>query len=218
MSEFSTQAVQAKKFLQSKGFDVSHCLMLEMLSTLEGFRNFQTRKAIAEQEPLEHSNSRECRPAIVADPHGDEECDFVLQPGHISAWVKVDNQLVYIVRTDEGLVVDVHAHGDLTEALASTYSFTQEAVDEHVQYIQNSCEVGDSGFEAFKDLCKSAGLCVEEDCDQPGLWIYKVHSPEGRFVEGREMSFDNEKDAWLAAYQEHYATQLRQFTPAARGR
>lgn len=215
MSEFSTQAVQAKKFLQAKGFEVSHSLMLEMFSVLEGFRDYQTRKGVLEQSEAPALNQEP--PALMADPTGSESSDFVLSPEHISAWIRVENQLVYLVRTDEGLVVDVYAVGDLHSPLASTYSFTQEAVDEHLEYAKDF-DVNDIEFELVKSLCKSAGLIVEPDSDQEGLWVYKIHNASGAFVEGCEYSFDSEKEAWMAAYQEQYAQRVREFTPASKGR
>jgi len=53
--------------------------------------------------------------------------DYVLKEGEESVWVTVGNLSVYIIRTDEGVVVDIYPlHDELSECLASTYAFAAE--------------------------------------------------------------------------------------------
>jgi hypothetical protein len=61
------------------------------------------------------------------------ETDYVLPDGpENSVWVKVKSLAVNIIRTDEGVVVDIHredADPDATaceEAIASAYAFFEE--------------------------------------------------------------------------------------------
>jgi hypothetical protein len=58
----------------------------------------------------------------------DEICvDYTLDPDAISCWITVDNISVYIVRTDEGVVVDLFPKGgEADECIASTYAFRAE--------------------------------------------------------------------------------------------
>lgn len=56
------------------------------------------------------------------------ETDYLLEPGATSCWITVDNISVYIVRTDEGVVVDLYAKGrESDESLAGTWALNQEA-------------------------------------------------------------------------------------------
>jgi len=57
-----------------------------------------------------------------------EESDAVLAPNADSTWVGVKEFAIRIIKTDEGVVVDVYAKGyeDCT-TLVSTYAFDSEA-------------------------------------------------------------------------------------------
>lgn len=62
----------------------------------------------------------------------DGPSDFVLREGHTSAWVTVDNLSVYIVRTDEGVAVDIFPKGEeMDGAIAGTYAFNNEGSESH---------------------------------------------------------------------------------------
>ena len=56
--------------------------------------------------------------------------DFTLGQGESgdNAWITVGSISVHVVRTDEGIVVDLYPKaGEMSEALASTYLFFAEA-------------------------------------------------------------------------------------------
>lgn len=65
----------------------------------------------------------------------DDENDYTLRDGETSCWITVDNISVYIVRTDEGVVVDLFPrYLEMECAIASTYAFfneAQEAADDY---------------------------------------------------------------------------------------
>ncbi len=59
------------------------------------------------------------------------ENDYTLREGYISCWITVDNLSVYIVRTDEGVVVDIFPRWrEEDESLASCYAFNAEVATE----------------------------------------------------------------------------------------
>lgn len=55
----------------------------------------------------------------------DQENDYTLKPDETSCWITVNNLSVYVIRTDEGVVVDIYPYGRETETepVASTYAF-----------------------------------------------------------------------------------------------
>ena len=58
----------------------------------------------------------------------DEETDAVIAPNALCTWVSVKGFSIYIVKTDEGVVVDVYAKGyEDCDTLGSTYVFDSEA-------------------------------------------------------------------------------------------
>lgn len=66
-------------------------------------------------------------PVLTPDGNPNEEEDWTLAPKH-NLWLTVDNFSVHIVRTDEGIVVDVYAKGcEMDDTLATTYAFTNDA-------------------------------------------------------------------------------------------
>ena len=66
----------------------------------------------------EHDNALIC----------DGESDYILREEATSCWVTVGNISVYIIRTDEGVVVDLYPLDDENNSsLASTYAFSHEA-------------------------------------------------------------------------------------------
>jgi len=59
------------------------------------------------------------------------ETDYILEPGATSCWITVDNISVYIVRTDEGVSVDLFPKGrEGDESMAGTWALHQEAATE----------------------------------------------------------------------------------------
>lgn len=63
-------------------------------------------------------------PYIMLD--GNTDCEMT--PEARSVWIGVKDFSIYIVRTDEGVVVDIFARGhEGDECLGSTYVFDQEA-------------------------------------------------------------------------------------------
>lgn len=63
--------------------------------------------------------------ALLQEDHSDYE----LQDGERSVWVTVDNISVYIIRTDEGVVVDLYPRGREADdpTLGSTWALFAEA-------------------------------------------------------------------------------------------
>lgn len=58
----------------------------------------------------------------------DGESDAVLAPNADSTWVGVKEFAIHIIKTDEGVVVDVYAKGfEDCNTLVSTYAFDSEA-------------------------------------------------------------------------------------------
>lgn len=57
---------------------------------------------------------------------GNKDCEMT--PEARSVWIGIKDFSIYIVRTDEGVVVDIFARGHEDDgSLASTYVFDQEA-------------------------------------------------------------------------------------------
>lgn len=58
----------------------------------------------------------------------DGESDAALAPNADSTWVEVKEFAIHIIKTDEGVVVDVYAKGyEDCDTLGSTYVFDSEA-------------------------------------------------------------------------------------------
>ena len=56
-----------------------------------------------------------------------EESDAVFAPNAEDTWVEVKEFSIHIIRTDEGVVVDVYAKGyEDCNAIASAYAFDNE--------------------------------------------------------------------------------------------
>jgi len=60
--------------------------------------------------------------------------DYELRPGANSVWIAVDKLVVHVIRTDEGVVADIYPENTECEALASTYAFTNEALEAMENY------------------------------------------------------------------------------------
>jgi hypothetical protein len=76
---------------------------------------------------MEGSKSMSKRRVLIAEKG---PAEYTLRPDVDSVWITVDKFSVYVRRTDEGVVVDIFAlDHENEEALASTYAFTQEALD-----------------------------------------------------------------------------------------
>jgi len=59
------------------------------------------------------------------------ESDYYLKDNENSVWITVGDISVYVVRTDEGVVVDLYPlDNENAESLASTYAFFSEVTDE----------------------------------------------------------------------------------------
>lgn len=73
--------------------------------------------------------------ALISDHSVDPDCtDFTLHPDYTSVWITVGNISVYIMRTDEGVAVDLlplHREGE--EAIGSTWALDSEGLpdDQH---------------------------------------------------------------------------------------
>jgi hypothetical protein len=61
----------------------------------------------------------------------DNETDYTLSHEYPSCWITVDNLSVYILRTDEGVSVDIFPVGcEADESLAGCWALNQEADDD----------------------------------------------------------------------------------------
>lgn len=69
--------------------------------------------------------------ALTPDPEVvqiKEIIDYVLSKEHRSAWIGVGNISVHVMRTDEGVSVDLYAKGmEMETEMASCYAFDKEA-------------------------------------------------------------------------------------------
>lgn len=52
-----------------------------------------------------------------------------------------------------------------------------------------------SEYELTQDLLELAGYCVNEDADQPGLFLW-THQEAGRTTDGCDISLDTAEEAW----------------------
>ena len=78
---------------------------------------------LSENNPFNNSGSLE--------QENPGENDYTLKEGQISCWITVDNLSVYVVRTDEGVVVDIFPRWrEEDESLASCYAFNAEVATE----------------------------------------------------------------------------------------
>lgn len=61
--------------------------------------------------------------------------DYVLREGETSCWIEVGDICVYIVRTDEGVAVDLFPTGDeMGSELASCWASFEDAIYQLEQY------------------------------------------------------------------------------------
>jgi len=61
----------------------------------------------------------------------ESESDYYLKDNATSVWITVGDISVYVMRTDEGVVVDLYPlDNENDESLASTYAFFSEVTDE----------------------------------------------------------------------------------------
>jgi hypothetical protein len=59
-----------------------------------------------------------------------EQCDYTLHKNHDSVWVTVDAKIsVRLLRTHEGVIVDLFKYGDENESLTSTLLEFSEVED-----------------------------------------------------------------------------------------
>ena len=67
--------------------------------------------------------------SLVQDAPG--ENDYTLKAGETSCWITVDDLSVYVVRTDEGVVVDIFPRWEEAEdPIASTWALNDEGRNE----------------------------------------------------------------------------------------
>lgn len=113
----ATQAARLlKNFFASQGIDIKHTQALEAVARLHGYQDWQAMQAdprFADVPALRPVSSNE----------------YVLREKEPSAWVQVDNISVSVVRTDEGVCVDLFAAGHEDESLAGTSLFFHEAAE-----------------------------------------------------------------------------------------
>jgi hypothetical protein len=71
---------------------------------------------------------------LVSDKPDDPDCvDYTLVPPHDRVWIRVGKIAVHIVKTGEGVIVDLWADGHENESLATcgaTFVEAQEAADD----------------------------------------------------------------------------------------
>lgn len=212
--EISTAARLAKNFLASKGIEFSHSDALELLSASLGMKNFQTLRP--HLETSDETVSQPVTPQALTQVGLEHEYEMSL--AHQRAWIKVDNLDVALIRTDEGLVVDVFAHGSSEDTVATTWVLTNEVVGEHLNEVEDLSEDDSSHtYSCIVNLCKEVRITVQEDSDQAGRWNYVCEEPNGVYAQGSDISYGSEKEAWLAAYENEYENQLSQFRAADKG-
>lgn len=211
--EISTAARLAKNFLAKKGFELSHSEALELLSASLGVKNFQTLRPQLSVDS-EGVNKEE---GILALTQVGLEHEYEMNPSYPRAWIKVDNLDVALIRTDEGLVVDVFNHGSATDTVATTWVLNSEAIAQHLSEIEDAEDISLSPvFDRIVSLCKEVGISVQEDSNQDGRWYYVCSDKKGIYAEGSEISYDSEAQAWISAYEEQYESQLREYRESSK--
>ena len=67
--------------------------------------------------------------ALSLDP-GQDGCDYTLNEGHRGVWLTIGSLSTHVIRTDDGVVVDIYPKGDEgSDPIASTWAFDCEGVD-----------------------------------------------------------------------------------------
>jgi len=73
----------------------------------------------------------DCNSGVLTLEENEGGTDYILDPEARSVWITVDNLSVYIVRTDEGVSVDLYPKGrEGDTSIASTWALRQEAATE----------------------------------------------------------------------------------------
>lgn len=206
-TEISTAARLAKKFLEGKGIQISHSDALEMLSQSLGEKNFQTLLPKLDVE-TKSDMQQQAQPPLGLIQRGLEH-EFEMSQQHSRVWIKVDNMNLTLIRTDEGLVVDVYAYGSDEDPVGSTWVSTAECVEELVDWFEREGYTTD--YELIVSLCKEVGISVQEDNDQPGRWVYVCEQANGIYAEGSDVSFDSEHEAWASAFENQYESQRNEY-------
>lgn len=112
-------------------------------------------------EDDEYLSNNPIIPAILPDPESDGETDFILTPGHDSAWIAIEppegveggSFSIHIKRGDDGPIVDLYRRGgEFDDAIASTWASWGEALwdDEESEpwtLIMESDEFGSESFD-----------------------------------------------------------------------
>ena len=203
--EVSTQAHRAEKHLAARGVEMTKSDILELIAAMHGFRNYQTMKPTLEHS-AKGSSADNIEYALVAG--GDSGNDFVMPPQFVNTWITVDCFAVNLVRTDEGIVVDIMDNSDSLTEIASTYAFTQEAVDEMVE--EARVTPGGNTEKRVLDLCASTGIKAVQAAD--GRWELRVHAKDGSVEHTLVELYDSETAALVSGFQEFYAKQVRKYT------
>lgn len=201
-ADLSARAYALTSNLSKMDHEIAHHEALELIAQEEGFANYQSLlgciKKYAKEEQAKELGER----ALVEKDSA--ENDYILKKGHTSAWIEVDEQLIYIHRTDEGVVVDMFAAGTaLDEALASTYLFSAEALDTLIEEDREGQQTWT--LAKLRELAESIGARVSEDSDQSGMWTWYIE----QIGEGCESSFDSERHALYDVLERNYVDLFR---------
>lgn len=146
------KSVNAMGFTK-KGKKMSYRQSLDVVAKIGGMKAWQ---AVAAMKPVNAEEGVLKMDPMYSDS-GDiqhDGTDYVLAPDASSCWITVDGFAVHVLRTAEGVIVDVHAHRSFADSsIASTYAFNTDA--EH-------------------DLCESRGVEIDQVAEWVGLH-YKVN-------------------------------------------
>lgn len=206
-ADLSARAYALTSNLSKMDHEIAHHEALELIAHEEGFANYQSLlgciKKYAKEERTNEEPSKELGERALAEKDSAEN-DYILKKGHTSAWIEVDEQLIYIHRTDEGVIVDMFAAGTaLDEALASTYLFSAEALATLIEEDREQQQTWT--LAKLRDLAASIGACVSEDSDQSGMWTWHIE----QIGEGCESSFDSERHALYDVLERNYIDLFR---------
>jgi hypothetical protein len=114
--------------------DALESLLLAMASEGIDVHSDKMQRAITTAVESIANNAFEGNLAPDSVLEAESEQEFKLKEGITNCWVGVDNIDVYIKRTDEGVAVDLFAHGvTLPDPLGSTYAFATESDEEFAE-------------------------------------------------------------------------------------
>lgn len=132
-----------------EGHRMNHRHCLDVIAKTGGMKNWQAVVALKNHAKPASTAQDE---ALTCDEPGGT--DFTMKPDVASCWVTVDGFAVQIIRTDEGVIVDILANRSSNiDAITSTYAHHADA------------EV---------DICESEGIEIDDVAEWVGLH-YKVN-------------------------------------------